>query len=1074
MLICPLVRGVYRFVVSGLACLVFSGGLPAALADPAHEVLGAFHRPLYVPITPLTLGADGFLYGSTNGGGVIESGTIYKIRPDGTGFAKVANFRAAAELTPGPGGDLYGVTGGGGANGDGSVFRLTASGLVTTLFSFNDADPAIRGLYPSSALVIGADGWFYGTTQYGGAGTQGGTVYKVSPEGAFMLLAQFSVAADGAEPNALKLGSDGNFYGTTAVGGPGAYGTIFKMTPAGARTPLAVFTGTTGATRGTQPNGLVEAADGNFYGVTRLGGANAEGTIFRVTPAGTLTTVLDFTGSAGAVPGGGTRGALCRGADGALYGTIEGSVGGFGQVFRVTTAGVFTRVVNFAAPLQGWYPDHALTQLADGNFYGVTRSNLLSGLDLAGGTQSYGTVFRLTPAGAVTTLTNFVDTPDGPKGLQPASGLLRAGDGNFYGVTRHGGARRRGTVYRITPGGVITTLVEFTDTTGARLGAFPGATLILGPGGKIWGGTEKGGTGYQGGVGTLFSMDLDGGNFVTHVNFGSVAIPGRAPNSLIHASDGNIYGTTFDSGGSNSSGIFFRYTPGGVFTLLFQFTGTTGLYKGTNPTGPLAEAPGGLIYGTTARGGGPANMGSVYSVSTAGTPAFTTQFAFSGSGAANTGRTPHGLLRATDGNFYGVSADGGGLTRGTVYRMTPGHVVTTLFDASSVGFRPTAALREGADGNFYGAGVHQTATVAAGAVYKITPAGTVTQLVEFSNIGTQLQAGSYPTDAPLVAGTDGKLYGVTASGGAFAGGTVYRIALNDIAVQYPVRTTLTDTVSTVDFGAGQLQGETTRTFTLLNTGNAPLTGFPITFSGPQAAEYTVTAPPAAGPLAAGASTTFTVRLRRLGTGNRRAVMHLGSSAAGALASYDINLTGRGPLTAVNQPPVFLPPDFTARFEFNYTFSLATLLGFVNEPDGDDVFLSGLTWLTAQGGTITFSGGVLTYTPAVGFNGSDSITVSFSDGRGGLVSDTFTIRIVTAAQDIVTGAQIILTPGQAAFSATGTAGLSYTLQFNTDLGANWQNLSGLLTAGSDGAIRFNDLSALPPRKFYRLVPGTPAP
>lgn len=1039
-------------------------------------MVGAFQRPLYVPTTPLTLGADGFLYGSTSGGGLNETaGTMYKIRPDGTGFARVANFRAAAALTLGPDGDLYGVTGGGGERGDGSVFKLSASGLVTTLFSFNDADPAILGLYPNSALVIGADGWFYGTTQYGGAGSQRGTVFKVSSTGAFVLLSQLTTVADGEEPNSLTLGSDGNFYGTTVGGGSSSSGTVFKMTPAGARTPLAVFTGgTTGAARGAQPNGLVEAADGNFYGVTRTNGANGAGTIFRLTPAGALTTVLDFTGSAGAVPGGGERGALRRGADGALYGTTEGSAGGFGQVFRVTTAGAFSTVVNFIAPLQGWYAIQSVTQLADGHFYGVTGSNSLTGLNFTGNNQNYGTVFRVTTAGALTTLTNFVDTPDGPKGQQPARGLLRAGDGNFYGVTRLGGAKRRGTVYRITPSGVITTLVEFTDTTGPYLGAYPGATLILGPGGKIWGGTEKGGTGYQGGVGTLFSMDLDGGNFVTHVNFGSVAIPGRAPNALIHASDGNIYGTTYDSGGSNSNGIFFRYTPGGVFTLLFQFTGTTGLYKGTNPTGPLAEAPGGLIYGTTALGGGPANMGSIYSVSTTGTPSFTTQFAFSGFGAANTGRTPNGLLRATDGNFYGVSADGGGLTRGTVYRMTPAHVVTTLFDASSSSFRPSSALLEGADGNFYGTGVHQTASVYGGAVFKITPAGALTQLVEFSDIGAQLQSGSNPTDGALVTGLDGKLYGVTATGGPLAGGTVYRLALNDIAVQYPVRTTLTDAVSAVDFGAAQLQGETTRTFTLLNTGNAPLTGFPITFTGPQAGDYSVTTPPAAGPLAPGASRTFTVRLRRLGSGNRRAVMHLGSSAAGSLASYDINLTGRGPLTAVNQPPVFLPPDFATRFGSGYTFSLATLLAFVNEPDGDDLFLNALTWLTAQGGTITFSNGILHYSPAAGFSGSDTISVTISDGRGGLVSGTFTIRVVTAAQDIVTGAQISFAPGEVAFSATGVPGLSYTLQFNADLSAPWLDLSGLLTAGNDGSIQFTDTAPSLLRRFYRLVPGPPAP
>jgi uncharacterized repeat protein (TIGR03803 family) len=147
--------------------------------------------------------------------------------------------------------------------------------------------------------VLATDGNFYGTTAIGGAGA--GTVFKVSPGGTFTSLSQFTQNAQGYEPNSLIQGSDGNFYGTTIGGGTSGQGTIFKMLPDGTRTLLTAFTGgTTGNARGAGLNGLEEAGDGNFYGVTRSEGANGYGTIYRITPGGAVTTVKDFTGSSGA------------------------------------------------------------------------------------------------------------------------------------------------------------------------------------------------------------------------------------------------------------------------------------------------------------------------------------------------------------------------------------------------------------------------------------------------------------------------------------------------------------------------------------------------------------------------------------------------------------------------------------------------------------------------------------------------------------------------------------------------------------------------------------------------------
>ncbi len=1067
------------FLVMRLSLAILCGGCltGAAHADPVHEVVTAFHRPLVNPTQPPVLGPDGFLWGYAQEGGSATIGIIYKIRPDGTGFTKVANQILGAPMILGPNNDLYSVTYSGGSNSHGSIIKINTAGVVTTVFSFFDSDPARKGRGPNS-LVLATDGNFYGTTEIGGTGA--GTVFKVSPGGTFTSLGSFTQNAQGYQPNSLIQGSDGNFYGTTISGGTDGQGTIFKITPDGTRTLLTAFTGgTTGEARGAGLNGLEEAGDGNFYGVTRLGGANGHGTVYRITPAGAVTTLKDFTGSSGLVPGSGERGGLRKAADGALYGVIEKGVGftNFGQIYKITTAGVFSVVANFQAPVAGQLPTQTLMLGPDGDLYGTTLADALAATDLSsGGLSKLGTVFRMTTAGVITTLTNFNDTSDAPKGFNPNGGLLVAADGNFYGVTYDGGAKRRGTIFRMTPAGAITTLVEFTDTVGPARGAYPRSGLIIGGNGRLFGTTDTGGTGFAGGVGTLFSLALDGSDFTTHVDFGSVAVPGRYPNSLLLASDGNIYGTTF-RGGTGGYGTFFRWSAAGAFTQMFSFTALSGSFKGNNPSGSLAEAPGGLIYGTT-RLGGAANQGTVYTTTTAG--AFTTLYTFNSSNTPFSGFTPNGLIRANDGSFYGPTLDGAnaagaGLLRGTLYKINSAGALTTLYDASTVtALRPYSGLIEGPDGNFYGTSQGGSASTVGGNVFKMTPAGAVTTLVSFSGTGSQLNSGSSPVDGALVFGTDGKLYGATNYGGPAGGGTIYRVSLNSIAVQYPVKTTLTDAVSTVDFGTGSLNNISTRVFTLLNTGNTPLTGFPVTFTGPQAADYRVSVLPSVATLAPGASTTFTVEITYRGTGNRRAVMNVGSNAPGDFASYQVNLTGRGPLTAVNQAPTFLPLSFATRAGFSTVISLPQLLAAVSEPDGDNVFLNAMSWASTLGGTVAYSGGNITFTPALGSNGTDGFAITFDDGRGASVTGTVNVQVVSPALDVVTGANLTTAGGNAAFSATGIPGLGYLLQTNTDLSNAWTTRPGMIVAGPDGTISFNDNAPILGRKFYRLVPGQTTP
>ena len=171
--------------------------------------------------------------------------------------------------------------------------------------------------------------------------------------------------------------------------------------------------------------GLVQGIDGSFYGTTNLGGASDAGTVFKITPAGTLTTLHSFSGSDayGKNPFAG----LVQGTDGNFYGTTErGGTSRYGTVFWITTAGALTTLHSFNYS-DGANPHAGLVQGADGSFYGTT---------ITGGAYYRGTVFKITPAGALTTLHSF----SWSDGADPIAGIVQATDGSFYGTTASGGA----------------------------------------------------------------------------------------------------------------------------------------------------------------------------------------------------------------------------------------------------------------------------------------------------------------------------------------------------------------------------------------------------------------------------------------------------------------------------------------------------------------------------------------------------------------------------------------------------------------------------------------------------------
>jgi uncharacterized repeat protein (TIGR03803 family) len=372
---------------------------------------------------------------------------------------------------------------------------IASSQSLQTLISFANTNGAIP-----TGLALGFDGNFCGLTDSGGdtnlnAGFGYGTVFKLNTNGSLTTLVYFNNTNGASSTAAPVLGKDGNFYGTTYQGGDLSlnsgygYGSIFQITPAGTLTTLVNFnyTGT-----GANPNGLTPGNDGNFYGTTQIGGSKGDGTAFQVTTNGTLTTLVNFSYAVtGADPTG-----LTLGKDGNFYGTtVQGGDGNFGTVFQLTPGGTLTTLISFNGTTTGAYPQAALTLGNDGNLYGTTYQGGDTNLNHHRG---FGTIFSVSTSGQLTTLVYFNGTNGASSTAPPALGQ----DGNFYGTTYQGGNTNLnfgygfGTVYRLTTAGQLTTLISFNGTNGARP-----TGMALGKDGNFYGTTEKGGSGN---LGTVF------------------------------------------------------------------------------------------------------------------------------------------------------------------------------------------------------------------------------------------------------------------------------------------------------------------------------------------------------------------------------------------------------------------------------------------------------------------------------------------------------------------------------------------------------------------------------------------
>jgi uncharacterized repeat protein (TIGR03803 family) len=405
----------------------------------------------------------------------------------------------------------------------------------------------------------------------------------------FKNLASFTGSSgDGSQPWSMVQGLNGNLYGTTQD--YSGFGTAFELTLGGKLSLLLNFD----ETNGNEPaSGMVLGTTGDFYGTTDGGGTGSVGTVYELTPGGKFTSLYSFCSKASCADGEYPLAALVQATNGNFYGTTQaGGANGLGTVFEITRTGTLTTLYSFCAQTNctdGEQPWSAVVQGTNGNFYGTTQYGGGNGPGDGGGT-----VYEITPAGKLTTLYKFCAQTDCTDGANPIAGLLQASDGNFYGTTTAGGAKGSGTFFKITPGGTLTTLYNFCSETSCTDGAIPEGTLI-------------------------------------------------------QATDGNLYGTTY-GGGTNLDGTVFEFTTSGTLTTLHSFDCS----DGANPDSPLVQATSGTIYGTT-RGNIDCGDGTAFAVANGMSP-FVETLPTSGKVGANIIILGNNLTGTTAVTFNGMAA----------------------------------------------------------------------------------------------------------------------------------------------------------------------------------------------------------------------------------------------------------------------------------------------------------------------------------------------------------------------------------------------------------------------------------
>jgi large repetitive protein len=479
--------------------------------------------------------------------------------------------------------------------------------------------------------------------------------------------------------------------------------------------------------------GLVQGSDGRLYGTTYRGGQYGRGTVYaaQVLPGGGLsvTTVHEFSGPDGSD----IYGRLAVGADGRLYGTANhGGASGMGTIFAFDPAAGFELVHSMSSSsLSGSYM--GLVAASDGAMYGISSNDR---------------IFRVTSGGDFTVLASLTDATTGSNAR---GALIEGADGALYGTGISGGPFGRGTVFRVSKAGAVSIVYGFSAATGEPWGG-----VMQASDGFLYGTTLSGGAS---GGGILYRLDPSGTVQILHNYTQATGSSPRAP--LIEASDGLLYGTT-QFGGSQGRGVVFRIGKTGTpaYAVVQSLTPATGVV----PQAPLLQTANGDLYGTTTEF--LSTPGRIFTLSLA-SGAIQAVHSFTWSAAQG----PLGLLEGLDGNFYGVTYQGGTYNQGTLFRTGRDGMTSILRSFESASGASPSTLISDPGGLLYGT-ASSGGPSGRGVVFRVSPDGTgYAVLHSFNGSG-----GAYP-EGRLIRASDGNFYGTTSAGGASNLGTVYRLSV---------------------------------------------------------------------------------------------------------------------------------------------------------------------------------------------------------------------------------------------------------------------------------------------------------
>lgn len=611
------------------------------------------------PHGSLILASNGKLYGMTQQGGANYMGVIFEYDPITNAYSKKYDFAGTTSgsypygsLTQASNGKLYGMTYQGGVNNMGVLFEYEIStGTFTKKLDFAGTT---NGSYPIGSLLLASNGKLYGMTNQGGTGTNGVLFEYDIAVNTYTKKLNFAGTSNGSRPyGTLVQMANNKMYGMTYYGGVSGVGVIFEFDVAtGTTTKKLDFAGTT---NGSYPQGnLFKTSTGKLYGMTSQGGASNNGVLFLFDAAtSTYTKKVDF---AGATNGSRPYGTVMQASSGKLYGmTYNGGSSGQGVMFEYdTVTSTYTKKLDFVSgSISGSYPYGSLIKATNEKLYGMTN---------LGGINNLGVIFEYDPATLV--YTKKLDFAGTSNGARPYGSLVQASNGKLYGMTQQGGVSNMGVLfeYNLTTS-TYTKLLDFAGTTN---GSYPSGSLMQASNGKLYGMTYQGGANN---IGVMFEFDPATNTYTKKLDFAGTTNGSYPYGSFLQASNGKLYGMT-QQGGTNNYGVLFEYKLySNTYTKKINFAYTaTGCY----PRGTLIQASNGLLYGTTYLGGASGN-GVIFKYDTTSS-ACTKELDFAGT---TNGSYPYGnLMQAINGKIYGLTFQGGANNYGVIFQYDP---ITTSF-----------------------------------------------------------------------------------------------------------------------------------------------------------------------------------------------------------------------------------------------------------------------------------------------------------------------------------------------------------------------------------------------------------